>query len=100
MHEVLAERLDVKQIDHVVFDAPPCDVALDDTAAFFSAADDVGDTSEALPNRKWATLEQFRDDGHDGLVKLDLVVEVAHPGFLSFTLAHPSPALHQCVGPT
>ncbi|ADG18842.1 hypothetical protein BC1002_4884 [Paraburkholderia atlantica] len=100
MDEVLTERLDVKQIGHVVFDAPPCDVALDGTAAFFSAADDLGDISEALSNGKWATLDQFRDDGHDGLVKLDLVVEAARPGFLSFTLAHPSPALHQCVRPT
>jgi hypothetical protein len=45
VHEVLTERIDVKQIDHVVFDAPPCDVALDGTAAFVSAADDLGDTS-------------------------------------------------------
>ncbi|MGF6483725.1 hypothetical protein [Paraburkholderia sp. JPY419] len=100
MHEVLTERRDVKQIDHVVFDAPPCDVALDGTAAFFSAADDLGDTSEALPRGDLTTLDQFRDDDDDGLVKLDWLVEVAHPVFLIFTLAHPSPALHQCVGPT
>ena len=98
MHEVLTERLDVRQIDHVVFDAPPCDVTLDATAAFFAAADDLGDPSEALRNWKWATLDQFRDDGHDGLVKLDWVVEVAHPGFLSFTLAHPSPACTKASG--
>ncbi|MGF6553067.1 hypothetical protein [Paraburkholderia youngii] len=66
MHEVLTERLDFNQIDHVVFDAPPCHVARDGAAAFFSAADELGDTSEALPNEKWATLDRFWDDGHDG----------------------------------
>jgi hypothetical protein len=84
----------------VVYDgAGGCHAAFDGTAVFFSAGDDSGDTSTALPNGDWATINQFRDDGPHGLVKLDLDVDVAHPRWLGFSLEHPSAAMPKCLGP-
>jgi len=38
-----------------------CHAQLEGTARFYSTTDDAGDTSKALPNGDWTTLNQFRD---------------------------------------
>ncbi|ULU24728.1 hypothetical protein [Dyella terrae] len=85
---------------HVVYDsASNCHAVVDGTATFFSETDESGDKSEALPNGEWATTHQFRDNGANGLVKLGMDVDAAHPRFVDFALDHPSTALPKCIGP-
>ena len=64
-----------------------CHAVFDGNAAFYSTADQAGDTSEALPNGEWADLNEFRDAGAYGLVTIDLDVNRAHPRFVSFDIA-------------
>jgi len=75
-----------------------CQAQLERTARFYSTTDDAGDTSEALPNGDWATLNQFRDASANGLVKIELDVGTAHPRFIDFVLEHPSGAATRCLG--
>lgn len=75
-----------------------CHAVFEGNARFYSTTDDAGDTSEALPNGDWATLNQFRDASANGLVKIDLDVDTAHPRYVDFALEHPSSAVPHCLG--
>jgi len=74
-----------------------CRAVFDGNARFHSDTDEAGDSSEALPNGDWATINQFRDMGPNGLVVLTLDVDAAHPRFIDFSLEHPSNPAQPCV---
>lgn len=75
-----------------------CHAVFDGNARFYSASDAAGDTSEALPNGDWATINEFRETGLNGAVTIDLDVDTAHPRFVAFDLKHPSKAAASCLG--
>ncbi|WP_297352968.1 hypothetical protein [Paraburkholderia sp.] len=52
----------------------------------------------ALPNGEWATINQFRDAGANGLVELGVDVDGSHPRLVDFDLSHPSAAMPRCIG--
>ena len=52
----------------------------------------------ALPNGERATINQFRDEGANGLVELAVDVDGSHPRLVDFDLSHPSAAMPRCIG--
>ena len=84
---------------HVEYAAPAqCHAVFDGDARFHSTTDDAGDTNAALPNGDWATINQFRDAGANGLVELEVDVDTLHPRLVDFDLSHPSGATPRCIG--
>ncbi|KAE8756103.1 hypothetical protein FSO04_30840 [Paraburkholderia madseniana] len=75
-----------------------CHAVFEGNAQFYSTTDDAGDTSVALPNGNWGTLNQFRDASANGLVDIELDIDTAHPRFVDFVLEHPSGAAPRCLG--
>jgi hypothetical protein len=75
-----------------------CHAVFDGDARFQSTTDAAGDTNSALPNGEWATINQFRDAGANGLVELTVDVDGSHPRLVDFDLSHPSAAMPRCIG--